>query len=519
MFDGSVFTRRGVVRTGAGLAVAVPAIRHARAQGATLRMRVYSDINSLDPAHVVTGETDGVIAYALYPRLISYTPGESWTWYLDAAEAIEQTDPLHVSFRLKPGIRWSNGFGDLTTDDVKFSFERIADPVTQSEYRGDWAALDHVEVIDALSGVIVLKEPFAPLFTTTLPWIAGCIVSRKAVEGVGGAFSTEPPAVAGPYALGSWTPKQKIVLARNPDYFGTAPAYDTIEMLPISDDKAAEIAFQAGEIDYTLVSTSSIPVLKANPIADSTLIVRPSETYYWIGMNTAHPLFEDIRIRQAVQYAIDVDEILEAAFFGVTPRATGIIAEGLIGHRPANLIAGPDLDKARGLLAEAGVPDGFKCTLSVLSQTDRITACQIIQAQLARIGIEVEILTYDSGAYWSLGVEADGEFWKDLQLMFLRYTSAPDPFWATQWFVCDQVGVYNWERVCNKEFDELNAEAAREVDSAKRQAMYETMQNLMEQSGAYVFVTYEATAAISRSSIVPAATPNNRALLADFKPA
>ena len=95
---------------------------------------------------------------------------------------------------------WSDGFGPLTADDVKFSFERMADPKTESPYAGDWAALDHVEVKDEKSGVIVLKEPFPPLWNVGMVFGSGNIVSRKAVEAAGGKFDTKPPAQCGRYS-------------------------------------------------------------------------------------------------------------------------------------------------------------------------------------------------------------------------------------------------------------------------------------------------------------------------------
>jgi peptide/nickel transport system substrate-binding protein len=514
------FTRRTFLTTsiGASLSALAPATARAQSQK-ILRVRTYGDINSLDPAHLVSTESDGNIAYSIYSNLITYEPSETWKWRLDAAESIDQVDPTHIRFKLRPGIKWTGGFGEMTADDVKFSFERVADPATKSEYQADWAALDHVEVTDKYGGTIVLKVPYSPLFTTTLPWGTGHILSRKAVEAVGGSFSTQPPATSGPYFFKTWTPKQKIVLARNPDYFGQPAAFDEIHILPITEDKTAELAFEAGEIDYTQISVSSIPHYRDNPPKNGQLLVRPSETYYWIGMNTSHELFRDIRVRQAIQHGVDVDEILSAAFFNVTPRATGIVAPGLIGHRDANLIKGPNLDMARKLLAEAGKPEGFTCTLSVLNQSDRVAACEVIQSQLARIGVKVEIRPYDSGAYWSLGAEKDGDQWKDLQLMFLRYTSAPDPSWATVWFTCEQVGIFNWERWCNEEYTRLHNDALKESDPAKRHPMYVRMQDLMEESGAYIFVTHEATAAFCRTSVLPANMPNNRAIMSLFQPA
>jgi peptide/nickel transport system substrate-binding protein len=108
-----------------------------------------------------------------------------------------QEDDLTVFFRLKPGITFTDGYGTMTADDVKFSIERVADPENESPYAGDWAALAEVEVIDELSGRIHLSEPFAPLWTSTLPTPTCSILSRRAMEELGGPMTTEPVAQSG----------------------------------------------------------------------------------------------------------------------------------------------------------------------------------------------------------------------------------------------------------------------------------------------------------------------------------
>lgn len=509
-------TRRDVFRLAAAVSATVVAPRFAiSADGRKLAIRTETDINTLDPMNIVTAN-DLDTGNAIFSSLIKIKPGSDWEWQLDAAESIEQIDSTHIAFTLRPGIKWTGGHGELTAEDVKFSFERIADPKNESPYQGEWATLKEVQVTGPLSGVIVLNEPYMPLWLSTLPYSSGFIMCKKAVEAAGGKFTAEPPATSGPYMIQSWVPKQKIVLARNPAWNGAPTDFDEIELLSIGDEKAAEIAFDAHEIAYTNVSMSSLARLKASPPEGASVLNKPGVLFIWLGINTEHPQFQDQRVRKAVQHAVDVDQLLQAAYFGVAERATGIAAKGVIGYRERNLIVGRDLDEARRLLAEAGLADGFKCTLSVLNDTDRVSACQIIQANLAEVGIEVEIIPYDSGSYWSLGVEADGDTWKDLQLMFLRFTSTPDPAYGLQWFVPSQIGQWNWERWRNEEFDELYKKQLIEVDAAKRHEMLVRMQDLMEESGAYTFITNGVNGSISDASITPATMPDNRILLSQF---
>jgi peptide/nickel transport system substrate-binding protein len=480
-----------------------------------LRVRSYSDLQILDPVDRLSAPEDDISSCCLN-NLIRRKPGEAWEWELDAAAAIEQIDDTHIKFSLRPGLTWSNGFGEITAEDVKYSFERIADPKMKSPYADDWSALDHVEVTGPLSGIIILKGYFAPLWSTTLPEGSGKIVCKKAVEALPEKrFKTTIPAVSGPYLIKEWVPKQKTVLAPNPGWQGAAPYFDEIEIRPIEDVKIAEIGFEAGDLDYTWISLASLAKYKSKPPARARLVERPSLAYVWLGQNTEHPNLRDVRVRKAIQHVIDVDAILDAAYFGQAKRATGLIAPGLIGHRAKNLVE-RDVAAAKRLLADAGKAGGFATTISCLNTTERLSAAQIIEANLAEIGITAQIDARDSGTYWSLGDETKGEAYKNIQLLIGRFSMQPDPSWATVWFTPQQIGVWNWERWNNPEFGELHKQGLAERDAMKRDAIYRRMQDLMEESGAYLFLTNEATPLIHRADIAAAILPDGRPLPARF---
>jgi peptide/nickel transport system substrate-binding protein len=488
-------------------------------EGNVLRVRDYGDFQTLDPG-IAANFYEENITSTIFSKLIHYKPGDKWEWQLQAAESIEQVDPLLIKFTLKKGIMFTHGFGEMTAEDVKYSFERIIDPKMESPIKGDWAALKEVQVLDKYSGAIVLKEPFQPLWMTTLPYMAGNIVSKKAVESVGGRFSTEPPCFSGPYVLKSWQPKQRTVLARNPEWYGPKPDFDEIHIFPIDDEKTAEIAFEAGDLDYTRISISSFQKLKEKAPANSTVKNHPSLYYVWLGMNMEHPKLEDVRVRRAVQLAVDVPSILQAGYHGAADAATGIIPPGLVGHRPENIYpreAKPE--RAKKLLAEAGYPDGIELDLEVLNKAEYVTAAQVIQATAAPAGIKIRVNLHDSGSFWALGDESKGDRWKELQLVHHRFSSAPDPYYAAQWFTKEQVGIWNWERFKNPEYNELHKKAMAESDPEKRDRMYRRMQDLMEESGAYLFITHEANPVIYRNNIVPALRPDGLPLLRYFEKA
>ena len=488
------------------------------AEKSVLISRVHNDISMLDPAFAGNVPDEAVMG-AIYNKLVYYKPGSKWGWELQAAESIEQTDPTHISFTLKPGITFSNDFGEMTAEDVKYSFERIIDPAMKSPNADNWSALDHVEVTDRYSGVIVLKEPSQALWSLTLPYISGNIISKKATESVGGKFATNPPAISGPYRIKEWLPKEAVILERNPQWTGEITGYDEIQIRQIDDEKTAEIAFEAGDIDFTRVSLSSLGRYREEAPENSQLIENPSLYYVWLGMNFDHPKLQDIRVRQAIQSAIDIPSIISAAYFDAVAPANGIIAPGLIGHRPEPGIPHKaDFAKSKALLKEAGA-ENLELDLDILNKSTFVTSAQVIQATLAQAGIKLNINLHESGAFWSLGDEKAGDRYKNIQLIMNRYAMAPDPSYATVWFTTAQKGIWNWERFANAEFDTLHNKATSEGDATKRDQMYRDMQTLMEDSGGYRFITHEATPVIHRNTVKPALRPDGEPLYRLFQPA
>jgi peptide/nickel transport system substrate-binding protein len=482
------------------------------APGGILRVRSYADLQVLDPAFRLAAPEDDIMA-CIFAQMVTAKPGDEWAWMPGAVDSIEQLDPLTIAFKLKDQLGFTDGYGQVTADDVKFSIERFADPAMESPYAGDWATLKEVEVKDTLSGLIHLKEAFAPLWNSTLPTAASMIVSRKAVTELGGKIATAPVAMSGPYVLKEWLPKQKTVLVRNPDWKYQPGAYDEVHISPIEDEKTAELGYEAGDLDYTWTAVSSVARLKATPPAETTVVEKPSLAFVWLGMNKDVAPFDNPNIRRAVQYAIDTKAVVDAAYYGAAAVATGIIAPGLPGHRDAVLYE-YNPDKARELLAAENV-SGLTITLDILNKTERLTAAQVVQANLADVGITVEIKQNDSGTFWTLGAK-EGDYWNKLQMILSRFSMNPDPSWATAWFTTDQVGVWNWERFSDAEFDKLNSEGVLELDPSKRDVIYKRMQDIMEESGCYVFLTHEVVGVMHRNSVVPALKPNGTPMFVGF---
>ena len=493
------------------------AIERASAAGSkTVKVRGALDIQSLDPGYEVGG-MELPINYVTLPRLAeSVKTDQGWSWKPSAyVDKLEQVDGAHIAFTLKPGLTWSNGYGEVTAEDVKYSFERIL----KSDWAGSWSSLDHVEVDanDKYSGVVVLNKPFAPVWLLSMTVAVGSIVSKAAVEKLPEKkFTTEIPAECGPYTMSEWVPKQKVTLKRNPDWKGPAPDPDEVQIIMIEDDNAAELAYEAGEVDVTDIQIISYGRYK-NKLPEKTKVIALDGPFYsWMGMNVENPKLTDIRVRKAIQRAIDVDSILQAAYNGDSPKSFGVVTPGVVGYRTASKY-GYNPEEAKSLLAEAGVT-GLELDLKLqASQPDHVAAGQIIQANLGDVGIKTTVTPLDSGPFWNLGQVSQGDAWKTLEIWLMEYRTQPDASDAIQWFVKDQVGVWNWERWSDPEFEDLWAKGLVETDNAKRADIYLRMQEIMEDTGAYVWLTNKPLTFMHRDTLTPAFDSGGYHYFLDFK--
>lgn len=477
--------------------------RAAMGQRSRLNVRFDSDNEILDPGYM-KGGTEIETQKQVLPFLAEYTiDGDTFGWrptYF--VKRLEQTDPTHIEFELADDLHWTNGFGEVTASDVKYSYERMK----KTDWAGYFEAMDHVEVTGKKTGVIVLSRPFAPFIMITLCHGTGAILSEKAMERAGGKFTLEFPATCGPY-LYQQIPGQRAVFSPNPDWKGPKPDFDSVVAHVITEVKAAELAFEAGELDCTEIGADTLARYHQKLPTGAALTVAGELQYMWMGMNTEHPKLRDKTVRRAIQHAIDVDSIIQGAYSGTTRKSYGIICPGLIGQRHETKYYEYNPEKARALLAESGVT-GLELELRTLNVQERILACQIIQANLAAIGVSVKIIPMDSGPFWDMGQESKGELWKDLQLWLMRFGTQPDPYEATQWFVSSQVGIWNWERWTDPEFDELYQKGIAETDEEKRREIYIRMQEIMEETGAYVWINHEPETFVHRDSVVVHSAPS-----------
>lgn len=475
-----------------------------------LKVRLIRDINNLDTANV-TGAVEDSVDRAVMEGLFRFSADGKLEPQLAETYSVSP-DGLTIDFTLHKGVMWQRGYGELTTDDVKFSYERFLVTDPKPAYADDWASLDHVEIVDKYTGKLVFKKPQATLWTSVLPMTSGLIVSKKFYEEAGEDKIKSDIVGTGPYVFSEWTPKQLIVLKRNADYWGTQPYYDEIDLQPVDDDKAAEVALQAGELDFSSISLSSADKFQSDSNFSVQLI--PSTAYNWIGMNVESPKLKDINVREAIRYGIDVPSILAAAYNNKAPRANALIPEGTLGYWKDAPVYNRDVAKAKEFMAKANLTS-LDLKLTYENTDEFSTWGQIVQQNLKDVGINVTLEPLDSSSFWAYG--ADGKD-KALELFAIGYSSvAPEPAWSTMWFTCDQVDLWNWMRWCNKDFDALHQKGIATIDPELRGPIYIEMQQLWDAAAMAVFVTNVPQVYVSKPTVKPVIYPGGLSpMLRDF---
>jgi peptide/nickel transport system substrate-binding protein len=501
-------SRRAALK-GAGALAALAAAPFALARGARAARsgfvaRIERDIQNLDPAFR-TSTIEANILRSVQQRLVRFKPG-SFEWELDAAASIRQVSPTAIEFALRPDQRAPGGAEGLSAEDVKFSFERFNNPPPgqkKATYASDWGQLEAVEVTGPLSGRIVLKKPSPALWLTALADVSGSIVPRRAFEALGDKATVQAVG-SGPYLQAEWTPEQRFVLRPNPDYRGTLPArFREIVLRPVQEAKTAEIAFRAGELDFTRIDVTAVEAF--GRLKEARLTTIEAIDYIWLGLNVEKPPLDDPRVRRAIRLAVDVDAMLQAAYDGKAKRARTLIPPALLGHWADAPVHRRDVAAARRLLTEAGHPNGFRTTLTCLNQPTYRTAALVAQANLAEAGVQCELLALDGGAFWSAGA---GERGRELALSLQLFKGKADPSFYTQWFTSAQVGEWNWQRWRSAEYDALHEQAASTLDAQERARAFVRMQQLMDESAAFIWLTHDSLVFAAQAWLRPAVLPN-----------
>jgi peptide/nickel transport system substrate-binding protein len=500
-------------------------------KGGSLVFGPYSDGENYDPA---TNTADYPLPPfpSIYEGLTAYVPPTFHAENL-LVETLEQSaDGKTYAFTLKQGVQFHHGFGEMTAADVKYSFERNAglQPLypgapksAVSYYAGDMPGLSEVKVTGKYSGQIIFKEPFVPFDTITLPWAtSGYIMPQKAVEKYGAAWPRHPVGT-GPYEVASYTPNSEMILQRFADYSGANTKlgarnwFDEIRMMlvPLNSTpkgEAATVALQSGQADFTPnLGAADIQRLSSNSALRTYSPAAPLN-YFFLALDVQNPKLKDVRVRQAVRYALNIPEIIAANRLPASTRLPALISKDLgTGYWAGAPVYTRDITKAKSLLAAAGASN-----LSLDLATPGIAGVpgepnqvmQVIQANLAEAGIKVSIIETPPDSY-----VAKAGFGS---MTWTFFGGAPDPYYQFEWFTCSQIGVWNYASWCNPQYTALEAKLGTTSGSAARAAMAIEMQRLIDDAVSLIWISSAVGYAASKSSVVGVFDRNSNPLLHYF---
>ncbi|MBO8173544.1 MAG: ABC transporter substrate-binding protein [Bacillaceae bacterium] len=464
---------------------------------------------SLD-AHQISDYNSSRAAMEIYDQLVQFKD-ESTELEPDLAEKWDVSDDgMEYTFYLKKDIKFHDGT-PFNAEAVKFSIERQIDPDHPYHDTGQFAyaeftfgPVDRVEVVDDYTVKIYLKEPFAP-FLSNMAMHAASIVSPEAVKKYGKDFSRNPVGT-GPYKYVRWDPGVEVVLEKNPDYFKGEPKVDQLIFKPITDDQTRLAELEAGNLDL-IVNVTPDDLVRLKEDGNFQVIEQAGMHVWWTAFNTQKEPFNNKKVRQAINYAVNKEAIVNEILKGTGELANSPLPPTVWGHNPNVKNYEYNPEKARQLLEEAGYPNGFEATYwipeSGSGMQQPATMAAAIQADLAKVGIELNIQTLEWGSYLDKVFVPPSENDMDMhQMSWIGDNGDPDNFLyillsSEQW----PTAGFNDAYYKNERVDELLSQARVTSDKEKRTQMYEEAQEIIMEDAPWIVLDHEKQIVIAQKNI------------------
>ena len=451
--------------------------------GGTMVVTYKDDIATLDPAIGYDWQNWSIIK-SLFDGLMDYEPGTT-TLRPNLAESYQMSpDGMTYTFKLRPGVKFHNGRA-LMAEDIKYSIERAVNPATQSPGAGFFGSIKGFEEAAAangtLSGITVvdpqtvrieLSRPDAT-FLHVMAINFSFAVPKEEVEKAGADFGKKPVGT-GAFKMSEWVLGQRLVLERNPDFHEKGlPHLDQITFEIGQEPTVALLRLERGEVDVLgdPIPPARFLEVKNNPANKDLIAVGTQLHTGYVTLNVTMKPFDDVKVRQAVNMAINKDRIVRIINNRAVP-ATQPLPPSMPGYAPDYKGYAFDQAKAKALLAEAGFPNGFDTEILANNTDPNPRIVQAIQQDLAAVGIRAAVKTLAQANVIAAGGEKEGApmIWSGGMAWIADF---PDPsnFYGPILGCAGAVpGGWNWSWYCNKDLDAKAAEADAMVDPAKKEA-------------------------------------------------
>jgi len=444
---------------------------------------------TLDPASGLD-QPSSQVQRQIYDTLLYMSPDLQLHPHL--ALSWEIIDATTVELVLRDDVVFHNG-DPLTAEDVKFSLERVAVSAHTSAVTG---MIEEVEILDDFLIRVHTNVDFAPL-VNHLAHTATSIVNKAHVEAVGDEGNAAEPIGTGPFRFVNLVAGDRIELTRFEDYWGGTSGVENVEIRIVPeqsvraievDSGAAHIAYQIAPQDISLMEDS----------ADVEVIRNRTLSTNYIGMNNQIAPFDDVRVRQAISYALDTDAIVAAVYLGLGQPGNGPISSIVWGAADLEP-RGHDIARAQELLAEAGLEDGFETTIFFNDgNPQRAMISEIVQAQLRALNIDISIEPVEWGTY--MEVTAGGEAPMYI-LGWVTVTNDPDYGLFPTLHSVNHGEAGNRSFYANDEVDRLLDLAREETDADVRLQLYTEAQEIIREEAPWVFLWEGEDAYVIHNSV------------------
>ncbi|MGI6684936.1 MAG: ABC transporter substrate-binding protein [Bacillota bacterium] len=426
----------------------------------------------------------------VYEGLVAFDPDKNIIPRLATDWKISD-DYLQYTFTLRKGVKFHKNYGEMKASDVVFTFQRMKDMGADST-AGKEFGIDNIEVkaLDDYTVQFTFKKP-DPAFLTRMAQWCGFIVSEKAVTELGNDYERNPIGT-GPFELVKAEAQQVEEGMRFKDYWGTPPDLDRVVCYYITDGNTMFNAFDSGELDM-IYSVDDMKNLEYSKRDDVWIKEFPSPQIRVLSMNCNFKPLDDIRVRQAIFYAINRDDFINNFLQGMQTATSAIVPEGDKYVLKDNFKTEYSPEKAKELLKEAGYPNGFEIVLGVPNDESKNVAV-VLQDYLAQVGIKVDVQALEFAGWMDKARAGQWPMW------YLGRTSNVLPDTFMKFFMTDFIGKSNFSAYSNPEFDKLCNRAFTEMDEAKRtEAYYEAQRYLKDQYVVYPFYTLTKRAICKKS--------------------
>lgn len=458
-----------------------------------------SDARTLVPA-LASDSASSDICGMVFNGLVKYDKNINIVG--DLAESWEVLDGgLVILFHLRKGVKWHDGAA-FTAKDVEFTYRKLVDPNVKTPYSGDFERIEKLEVVDDYTVKVIYKEPFSPALSSWGMWIMPEHILKN--EDLNRTSFARHPIGTGPYKFKSWKTGEKIELASNHEYFELRPYIDRYIYRIIPDDATIFLELQTRGVDWTGLSPLQYIRQTSNNFfrANYNKFRYPSFGFTYMAYNLADPKFQDVRVRRALNYAVNKKEIIDTIFFGLARVTTGPYMMDSWAYNKDVPGVPYDPAKARALMAEAGWQDTdgdgwldkdgkpFEFTLIAnQGNAERLRCSEMIQKYLKDVGVRVKIRVLE----WSALIN-DFINKKRFEAVLMGWFLSRDPDNYDIWHSSKtREGEFNFIGYKNAEVDRLLEEGRRTFDQEARQAAYHKVHEIIYSEQPYLFL-YSAEA-------------------------